>query len=260
MSLFQYEHRDCSVLIAEDNIINRIVAVNIISKILPNSNITEVTDGKQVVKAFRENKPDIIFMDIQMPEVNGYDASRIIREFEEEIGGHVPIIALTAGTIKGESERCHDAGMDDYTTKPVIEETIYHLLQKWLPGWRRSFCSFTEKKEIKDVHFDRVTLLSNLNGNEEMVDRLADMAIKSLSILLEEINVSFCENNIEQVKANIHKMKGASFNIGFIILGNLVLELEEGINSGSEECFCLLEKMGEEIHHLDKKQMIKSKL
>jgi CheY-like chemotaxis protein/HPt (histidine-containing phosphotransfer) domain-containing protein len=252
MSLFPHEHRDCIVLIAEDSIINMIVAVNIISKILPNSNITEVTDGKQVVQAFRENRPDIIFMDIQMPEVSGYDASRVIREFEDEIGGHVPIIALTAGTIKGESDRCHDAGMDDYITKPIIEETIYLLLQKWLPEWRKSFCSVTEKKEVKEVHFDRGTLLSNVNGDEEVVDKLADMAIKSLSILLEEIKVSFCENNIEQVKVNVHKMKGAALNIGFIILGNLVLEMEEGIESGSEECVCLLEKMGEELHHLEK--------
>jgi PAS domain S-box-containing protein len=119
-----------SVLIAEDHKINMLLVQTMIKKILPNAVITGVVNGEEAIRAFRSMQPDIIFMDIQMPEMNGYEATGEIRKLEED--GHVPIIALTAGTVVGEREKCLKAGMDDYLTKPVLKDTLEAAVRKWL--------------------------------------------------------------------------------------------------------------------------------
>lgn len=118
------------VLIAEDNPINMLLARTILKKLFPQVQIFEAENGKIAIDLFKSNQPDIIFMDVQMPEIGGYEASKIIRALEQ--GHNVPIIALTAETIKGERERCLEAGMDDYITKPVVKATIEATVLKWL--------------------------------------------------------------------------------------------------------------------------------
>jgi signal transduction histidine kinase/DNA-binding response OmpR family regulator len=119
-----------TVLIAEDNSINMLLARTIFKKLFPQAKILEAENGKIAVELFKNNNPDIIFMDVQMPEMGGYEATKIIRALEED--KRIPIIALTAETIKGERERCIEAGMDDYITKPVIKSTIEKAILKWL--------------------------------------------------------------------------------------------------------------------------------
>jgi signal transduction histidine kinase/CheY-like chemotaxis protein len=123
--LIQYK-----VVIAEDNAINMLLARTIIKNILPDAKIFEVTNGKQALDIFKEQQPDIIFMDVQMPELNGYDATMAIRN--AETGKRVPIIALTAGTVKGEKEKCLEAGMDDYISKPFVKKTMEDIIKVWL--------------------------------------------------------------------------------------------------------------------------------
>jgi len=118
-----------SILIAEDNNINMMLTSTILSFLLPNSSIIKADNGLEAVRLFIETKPDLIFMDIQMPVMNGYEAVMEIRKAEAESGGRIPIIALTAGTVKGEEERCRVAGMDDYVTKPMVENTIRRVLE-----------------------------------------------------------------------------------------------------------------------------------
>ncbi|WP_031527255.1 PAS domain S-box protein [Dyadobacter crusticola] len=119
-----------TVLIAEDHLINMLLVKSMLLKIVPNANIIEAANGREAIHAFHKNKPDIIFMDIQMPEMNGYEAARGIRDLEQN--SHVPIIALTAGTVVGEREKCIEAGMDDYLTKPVLKDTLEEAIYKWL--------------------------------------------------------------------------------------------------------------------------------
>ena len=119
------------ILIAEDNPINMLLARTIFSKLFPEAKVVEAENGKIAVEKFKETNPDIIFMDVQMPEIGGYDATKIIRALEKE-GKRIPIIALTAETIVGEKERCMEAGMDDYITKPVLKATIEKTVIKWL--------------------------------------------------------------------------------------------------------------------------------
>ncbi|MEI6574919.1 MAG: ATP-binding protein [Bacteroidota bacterium] len=121
------------IMIVEDNRVNMMLASTILTYLLPASSIIKANNGMEAVTLFQETKPDFIFMDIQMPLMNGYEASQEIRKYEQQHAGkRTPIIALTAGTVKGEEERCRESGMDDYVSKPVIEGKINSVLKEWL--------------------------------------------------------------------------------------------------------------------------------
>jgi PAS domain S-box-containing protein len=117
-----------NILIVEDNKINMLLAKTLIKKALPNTIVYEASNGQLGIDKFIEHKPDLILMDIQMPVLNGYEASIEIRKINKQI----PIIALTAGTIKGEKEKCIESGMNDYVSKPIIKEDFEAKLFKWL--------------------------------------------------------------------------------------------------------------------------------
>ena len=118
------------VLVADDNVFNTFLIKTIISDILPKATIIEAVNGSEAVDHYKTKHPDIIFMDIQMPEMNGYDATKAIRSLEKL--SRIPIIALTAATIKDEREKCLAAGMNDYVSKPFVRDTIVNTINKWL--------------------------------------------------------------------------------------------------------------------------------
>ncbi|RZJ88895.1 MAG: PAS domain S-box protein, partial [Chryseobacterium sp.] len=120
----QYYHGQKYIfLIIEDNEVNRFLARALIERIYPKCKIFEAENGIIGLESFKKNSPDIIFMDIQMPEMNGYECAKQIRMLES--GKHTPIIALTAANIMREKEKSLEAGMDDFITKPVLEVNIY---------------------------------------------------------------------------------------------------------------------------------------
>jgi len=117
------------ILVVEDNKINMLLTKTILKSLFPDIIIYEGTDGEEAVSQFAAIYPDIVLMDIQMPLMNGYEATKVIRQ--TEAGKNTPIIALTAGTVKGEKENCIDAGMDDYITKPIIRTVLEEVILKW---------------------------------------------------------------------------------------------------------------------------------
>ncbi|MEC7784987.1 MAG: PAS domain S-box protein [Bacteroidota bacterium] len=120
-----------NILIAEDNPVNKFLARTILNKLLDKAQLIEVENGEQAVAAFKKNHIDIIFMDIQMPVLSGYEATQQIRALESK-EERVPIIALTARALKGERERCLSYGMDDYISKPLILEDIKAVINAFL--------------------------------------------------------------------------------------------------------------------------------
>ncbi|WP_051907866.1 PAS domain S-box protein [Flavimarina sp. Hel_I_48] len=122
-----------SILVAEDNPVNKHLTRTILKKLMPKVQLIEVDNGEEAVLAFKEQKIDLIFMDIQMPILSGFEASEQIRALEEDNNlSSTPIVALTARTIKGERERCLSYGMNDYVTKPVIMQTLNKVIIKEL--------------------------------------------------------------------------------------------------------------------------------
>ena len=118
------------VLIVEDNKVNMLLLKTIIKNLPVNTTIFEVINGQQAVEQFESINPDIIFMDIQMPVMNGYEATEKIRKLVS--GKKVPIIAITAGTEKEEKEKCLKAGMNDYIPKPIIKGIVNETFLKWV--------------------------------------------------------------------------------------------------------------------------------
>ena len=118
------------VLIVEDNAINMLLAKTLIKKIIPESIISEASDGEQAIEQYKEQQPDIILMDIQMPNKNGFEATYEIRKIEHN--SFTPIIALTAGIFVEEKEQCLQSGMNDYITKPIDITNLEAVLLKWL--------------------------------------------------------------------------------------------------------------------------------
>lgn len=122
------------ILIVEDNNFNMLLTHTIVRNVLPNAEIIEAADGLKGYELFKEHAPDLVFMDIQMPKMNGYELTKLIRKNEAK-EMHTPIIALTASNIKGEKERCISYGMDDFAVKPFVKNTLLDLLRRWLPRY-----------------------------------------------------------------------------------------------------------------------------
>lgn len=118
------------VLIVEDNRINMLLAKKLIKKILPDSIIFEAIDGKEAIEKFKKENPDVILMDIQMPKKNGYEATAEIRKLKNS--GNIPIIALTAGTMSEDKEKCFKSGMNDYLSKPINQYDLEKVLRQWV--------------------------------------------------------------------------------------------------------------------------------
>lgn len=126
----EYGQENYKVLIVEDNKINMLLAKTLIKQIIPNGTVFEANNGQEAVEKFEVLNPDLILMDVQMPIMNGYEATQEIRKTQK--GQHVPIIALTAGTVVGEKEKCLEMGMNDYASKPIIKEALETLISKWI--------------------------------------------------------------------------------------------------------------------------------
>lgn len=122
--------KNLKIMIAEDNKINMLLLKTIIKNIFTEATIFEVFNGKDAVEQFENINPDIIFMDIQMPLLNGYETTKAIRNFES--GKKVPIIAVTAGVEKEEKIKCTEAGMNDHISKPIMKGAIEETIIKWM--------------------------------------------------------------------------------------------------------------------------------
>ena len=118
------------ILVVEDNKINMLLVKTLLKSILPGSTILEASDGKKAIKLYKKEKLDLILMDIQMPHKNGYETTAEIKQLKNY--NNIPIIALTAGIMLGEKEKCLESGMDDYVSKPIIRSNLEKVLFKWL--------------------------------------------------------------------------------------------------------------------------------
>jgi PAS domain S-box-containing protein len=130
-SLAELKKQNVRILLAEDNIVNQKVATKFIGKL--GYNVDVVSNGKEAVAALSREKYDMVFMDCQMPEMDGYDASGMIRNADSPVLDHlVPIIAMTANAMKGDREKCIKAGMNDYLAKPIKPQHLSDMLDKWI--------------------------------------------------------------------------------------------------------------------------------
>jgi len=117
------------ILLAEDNLVNRRLALSLLQK--RGYRVSTAENGLQALTAFQKESFDLILMDVQMPEMDGFETTERIRKLEAEKGGHIPIVAMTAHAMKGDPERCIAAGMDDYIAKPIQVDKLVDVIERW---------------------------------------------------------------------------------------------------------------------------------
>jgi two-component system sensor histidine kinase/response regulator len=115
------------ILVAEDNVVNQRLAIRLLER--QGHTVVIAADGHQAIEALAREPFDLVLMDVQMPELDGFEATRAIRRLELETGGHIPIVAMTANVMQGDRERCRDCGMDGYVAKPVHEKELFDAIE-----------------------------------------------------------------------------------------------------------------------------------
>lgn len=129
----QLKRKDMKILIADDDMFNLLIAKAMIQKIIPKVELIEANSGKDAFAKAISVNPDLIFMDVQMPEMDGHDATIAIRKNEQTSFRHVPIIGLSAGGLEDEMKKCFLAGMDNFLTKPINIESILETIRCYIP-------------------------------------------------------------------------------------------------------------------------------
>ncbi|MFV0178797.1 response regulator [Empedobacter falsenii] len=209
------------ILIADDNMVNMALNQQIIKNIAPNSVLYTAINGAEAVAVCQENQVDLILMDIQMPEMNGIDATKFIRLINNY--QDVPIIAVTAGNVKGEKERCLEVGLTDFLAKPIRENDIVDMMKKWL-----DFSQETQNEnEDFGNHID-VSMIDNYTKDDESFRKtFIEIIINELEKDKIAFNTHSNNRNLAQINQLGHKVKGTSKTAGLFILADLTEQIEK---------------------------------
>jgi PAS domain S-box-containing protein len=233
-----------TILVVEDNIVNKLLAKTIISRIAPEAIILEAGNGQEALALYA--KADLILMDIQMPVMNGYEATKAIRQMET--GRRVPIIALTAGNVKGEKEKCLEAGMDDFVTKPFVEDTIIRLFKTWLEeGTQETDLLVDTNLHPTEKHLDLKVLSGYVGNDDSIVNEVLLLTRQELQRSLSNIRVLATQHNILELKESGHKLYGTASGVGLEILAGVARKLEALTVDQVDAIPDLIEKLEREI-------------
>jgi len=238
------------ILLAEDNVVNQKVAIRLLEKM--DYHVVAVADGVAAVAAWRTGQFDLILMDCQMPQMDGYSATREIRALEGE-QQHIPIVALTAHAMKGDEEKCRAAGMDDYLTKPIDRTKLDVCLERLLPSTgstglmlalrEASIVADVERPDPQDVApqsipaplhhpVDWKALLESIDGDESFARELAGAFIGTGDRELKAIAAALHTGDSAKLRESAHTLKGASANLRAAAATSAAATLESAANLG----------------------------
>lgn len=215
--------KDKQILVTDDNELNRLVA----SVILQNYGalVTESVNGSNAIELIKSRSFDVVLMDIQMPGINGFDATRVIRKS----GYNGPVIALTAEAIKGEREKCIAAGMDDYITKPINEEDFLNMLDKWIKQPHFS-AQLIPNMMSEEQLYDLSSLKAISKGNEVFVKKMVDIFCEQTPIMLKEMEAAYLVNDRDKISRTAHQMKPSIDNLNIVLVKQLIRDIENTDN------------------------------
>ena len=231
------------ILIVEDNRINQEFAKTLLE--LHGCTVAVVDNGLQALEAQRRKKFDIIFMDCQMPEMDGYEATRRIREEESRLTNgaccHVPIIAVTANAMSGDRENCLAAGMDDYLAKPFTRQELVYMLTHWLGEERTGDSTLPPSVNREISTRDELIDMSVLNdlrmlertGAESVFRDVVSMYLQDSAGFIESLNAAVSTQNSAGLREAAHALKSCSGNVGAMGIMSLSAALEAQALSNS---------------------------
>lgn len=232
------------ILLVEDNEINQKLTVKILSKAGFNCDVA--SDGSKAVEAFKNNEYDAILMDCQMPVMDGYEATKTIRNIETENNKiPTPIIALTADVMGEVIDKCHSHGMNDYISKPVSAEKLVEIISKHLP---KDF-DFSVKKTNSVTGESIISDFAKSMGfSIEETTELFQEAAQEISTLIESLSQLISQNDFELISKKAHIIKGVSRNLRIDVIGDLTFELENAAKSNNiSSCEHLLSQLKEQF-------------
>ncbi len=210
------------ILLAEDNLVNQ----KVVTKILQDSGyrLQSVLNGKEAVDVVKTNDFDLILMDIQMPQMNGFEATAVIRQFEGE-KAKIPIIALTAHALSGDREKCLSEGMNDYLTKPLRINELIALIDKWL-NIKSALLKSTIEIDASMGLFNFEQLDKMSAGDEDFKRELLSTYFVDTAARLDLLEDHLKENKMDDAKREAHSIKGASNILGCIKIGEKAHNIE----------------------------------
>lgn len=208
------ERRKLHILLAEDNQINQRVAQTVLEK--RGHTVALATNGREAIELFARERFDVVLMDVQMPEVNGFEATAAIRQQEQATALHIPIVAMTAYAMKGDRERCLGAGMDAYISKPINAEELLRTIERLTSNAAESDKEHTSQS---DTDFEASVLLAHADEDFELARELVTMFFEDSPKLLLEIRSAIESNNSEGLERAAHALKGG---LGYFSNGRAV--------------------------------------
>ncbi|MFH0996311.1 MAG: response regulator [Pseudomonadota bacterium] len=238
--------RKARILLAEDNITNQQVAMGILKKL--GLRADAVANGAEALRALETLPYDLVLMDVQMPEMDGIDATRRIRDDEKKI----PIIAMTAHAMLGDRERCMEAGMTDYVAKPVSLQALVEVLDKWLPKENDASARMpVEKKTTKkkasetgdcqssfildhtSLIFDRAGMMTRLVDDEDLAQIVVEGFLEDIPRQIAALKGYLKTGDAVGAERQAHTIKGASANVGGERLREVAFEMEKAAGAGN---------------------------
>ena len=232
-TLAEVKSRSARVLLVDDDILNRKFALSLLEKL--DYRVDTVANGEEAVKKLESAPYDIVLMDVQMPGMDGYETTRVIRDAKSKVRNHdIPIIALTAHAMQGDRQRCLDEGMDDYVSKPIdprsLVEAIERRLAKSSPDEPKTTAR-TAMPENEDL--GRGDLPKRFDGDEELFGRLLNLFLQKVPLQIDALKQALESNDAGRVNELGHTIKGGAALIDAHTLKECAFEIEKAGKSGS---------------------------
>ena len=206
--------RRLHVLLAEDNVVNQRLAASLLER--RGHRVTIAANGREALAALDQQAFDIVLMDVQMPEMGGFEATAEIRQKEEAAGGHIPIVAMTAHAMKGDRERCLAGGMDEYLTKPLDSRRLCELVESLVAGTRAAAdLVITEQ------------VLARVGGDRELLAEISRLFVDDAPRHLQRIRDALDAQDGDALRRAAHGLKGAAANFDAEAVVNVARGLEE---------------------------------
>ncbi len=206
-------HRPLHILLAEDNEINQKLAFRILEK--RGHTVVIAENGRKALEALERDKFDVLLSDVQMPEMDGLELVKRIRAKERETGCHMPVIAMTAMAIVGDKERCLEAGMDSYVSKPIKQEELFEAIRRlvFLPEAEnvssRAASEAEDNADVDEGVWDIALAMSGLGGDEELLKELAVIFLENCPKQMADVKNAVTQGHSKAVEKSGHAVKGS---------------------------------------------------
>ncbi|HTC64095.1 MAG TPA: response regulator [Candidatus Saccharimonadales bacterium] len=218
--------RQLNILLSEDNAVNQKLAIRLLEK--AGHHVTLARTGREAVTAWENSgEPgfDVLLMDIQMPEMDGMEATAEIRSREKKSGKHVPILAMTAHAMRGDRERCLENGMDGYISKPIHPVDLFAEIERCL-GLQKGNNPMPENSQKMQELIDRASLLERVEGDHELLGEMIQIFMEEAPALMDAMRESLRIGDMAVLERSAHSLKGAVSNLSSKATAAAALKLE----------------------------------